>query len=733
MANTVQSGDAASTPDPIVNQKTFLGHPVGLSLLFLVEMWERFSYYGMRGLLVLYLTGALAAHQVERGSYENTLRITQSQVATKEQEAQKIDPPKTVIDIPLKVLVGDQAEPPSTVTVNGPTGPLTFTRLEKHADAEHPGKFKWDPSEGSLAAPVFAVKQGERPKGDPIKFRVTNPTNTKVNLGMKLLRPYSQEAQARMIADAKAEAEKSGKPVDLAAITNDVSEKDDPSYKVYFKVNDGTSVVSTKITPEAQRDQADDPFEVTIDINRVDSGRSWTKQDANTLYGWYTGMAYLLPILGGLLADKLIGTHRSMVVGAILITLGHIALSVSGFGNMSLDATGMTTFVFGLAVITIGTGHFKPSVSVMVGQLYRPDDPRRESAFSIFYMGINLGSFLCNIACGWLAVAYGWHYGFGAAAVGMILGLLFYTLCRPYFLAGVGESTSPHKNKAWMFMPVGLALAAGIAALFREGVLGQVDKFFSQSWVIGLLVLGSIAYGVHFVWKQEPKDRGPVATIFVYMLFNAIFWLSFEQAGSSLTTFTEELTDRRLGFIWDKVPTPQFQSVNPLLIIIFAPIAGMFWASLLRKKKSFGQPFKIGTGLIFVGLGYVVMFFAAQRLNMGVSKVGMFYICGCYFLHTVGEIILSPTGLSYVSKTAPRKYVSSLMGIWFISSFIAGLSAGKVASLVDPIIEGKVSLPWHFGGQADFFLLFVFSSIAAGVLILLLAPILIRLQRNRAD
>jgi POT family proton-dependent oligopeptide transporter len=215
------------------------------------------------------------------------------------------------------------------------------------------------------------------------------------------------------------------------------------------------------------------------------------------------------------------------------------------------------------------------------------------------------------------------------------------------------------------------------------------------------------------------------------MLFNAVFWLSFEQAGSSLTTFTEELTDRHLGSM--VIPTPQFQSINPLLIIIFAPIAGVIWAGLARRKKFVPQPIKIGLGLVFVGLGYVVMVLAAMRLNMGVAKVGMIYITGCYFLHTVGEIILSPTGLSYVAKTAPKKAVSSLMGIWFISSFVAGLAAGKVSSLVDPIIEGKVKLPWNIGGQADFFLLFVISSIAAGVVVMLASPLLTRLQRNRGD
>jgi len=280
-------------------------------------------------------------------------------------------------------------------------------------------------------------------------------------------------------------------------------------------------------------------------------------------------------------------------------------------------------------------------------------------------------------------------------------------------------------------LPIGIVLAAAIGGLFHIGVLDQFDRLMSQRAAFLIAVAFGIGYAAWFIMRQAREDRGPVFTIFLYMLFNALFWLSFEQAGSSLTTFTDELTDRRLA--GSVVPTPLFQSINPLLIILFAPIFGVFWANLARKNRSIPQPAKIGIGLIFVGLGYVVMLMAAMRLNSGIPKVGMIFISGCYFLHTVGEIILSPTGLSYVAKTAPKNHVSSLMGIWFISSFIAGLSAGKVAALVDPIIAGDVKLPWNFGGQADFFLLFVVSSVAAGVVILALTPLLIRFQRNTKD
>lgn len=720
--------------------KTLLGHPRGLFLLFFVEMWERFSYYGMRGLLILYLTAALAAHQLVPNTYTNTLEIEQSLVPTKEEEAKKIEHPVRKIDIPLTVTVSpagksapsakvpEEAKSPSqflkriddpendqkyTWIPNADQMPLKFERLAKKPDPAHPGASKWEPTGETISSAEFQAEAGKRPEGEPSRFRVVNLTNQTVNLKLKLSRPFS-----------------------AAEIATDPAKKnkDNPDALVYFKVNDSTSVISTKISSEADRvKKENDPYEITLDINRVDSGRSWTKADANTLYGWYVGMVYLLPILGGLIADKLIGTHRSMIVGGLLIAAGHVMLGYSGMGTSALDSQGMTIFVFGLALITCGTGHFKPSVSVMVGELYPAGDPRRESAFSIFYMGINLGAFTCNIVCGGLAFAYGWHYGFAAAAIGMILGLVTYMVGRPKLLVGVGLPSGSNGNKAWLFLPVAVVLSAAVAFFFQNGALRAFDEIVSIDWVSYLLAAAGIAYAVYFVRQQDREDRGPVATIFIYMAFNMIFWLAFEQAGSSLTTFTDELTNRHVPWQTDAIATPTFQSLNPLLIILFAPIFGVLWASLTRKNQNISQPIKIGIGLIFVGLGYVVMVMAAMKLNLGVAKVSMVYICGCYFLHTVGEIILSPTGLSYVAKTAPKKAVSSLMGMWFVSSFVAGLVGGKLSALVDPIIEGKTKLPWNLGGQADFFLLFVITSIAAGLLVIVLSPVLVRFQRNPRD
>lgn len=463
-------------------------------------------------------------------------------------------------------------------------------------------------------------------------------------------------------------------------------------------------------------------------------GRGWEKADANNLQGWYGGMAYLLPILGGLIADKLIGTHRSMIVGGLLIALGHVALAVSGLGELAHSAAGMDIFVFGLVLITIGTGHFKPSVSVMVNQLYPEGDPRREGAFGIFYMGINLGAFLGTAAVGYLGEKVGWHWGFGAAAIGMLAGLALYLIARPKFLAGIGLPPDKKGQSAPLFIGNGIAISALIAIAFHFGVLKSIDQFLTNPVVLGLLVTGSIVWILYFVATQDRQDRGPVLSIFIFMLFNAFFWLAFEQAATSINFFTDEKVNlaHSLSFLPNPLPTSWFQNINPFVIIIGAPLFGIMWTSLAKRNKRIPQPVKIGFGLIWLGLGYVFMVMAGLQAKDG-AKAAMWFVGMTYVFHTVGELFLSPTGLSYVTKTAPKASVSLLMGIWFISSFLAYVVGGKLAGMVEGIEKGSTKLPWNLGGQADFFMLFVVTSIGAGVVILALTPVLRKLQRDPND
>ena len=690
-------------------QKQILGHPVGLFLLFLVEMWERFSYYGMRGLLVLYLTAVIAVHQLKPGVYENELTFTE--IKQVDGTTNGVEPSAThtrtlhvAVDSPLEA---------GAAAYGGVTGEpsLVVLRMVRDEGVAEDDPEAWVVDEAVQDDPIIVSGRAGEPRSfenAEVRFELHNPTDQLIKCNVEVTRP--------------------GK-----------------NARTFFTVNNNPGISSVDVKPDSQFTGEDKAPVVIVATNRSDSGRNWKDDIANTLYGWYTGLAYLLPILGGIIADKLIGTHRSMVVGGLVIAAGHIMLSVSGLGELAYNHLGMSLFIFGLVLIVVGTGHFKPTVSVMVGQLYEPGDPRRDGAFTIFYMGINLGAFLCNLVCGTLAVLLGWHWGFGAAAVGMLAGLGLYTLCRPMYLKGIGEPPEGRGGSAPMFIVAAFAISALFALAFHVGWIGSlwgaVVKVFENptaAWLVPAAMLGVIlAFCVWFVVINKPADRGPVASIFLFMFFNAFFWIAFEQAGSSINLFTDRHTDRTIGFLNDfEVPTPWFQSINPALIILGAPIFAWIWSYLGRRHKNPNQAVKIAVGLLFLGLGYVFIFLAAQGVARSTAagkpvEAAMFMVFATYFWHTVGELCLSPTGLSYVTKVAPVRFISLLMGIWFVSSFIANLGGGLLASQVENIESGRLQLPWSFGGQSDFFFLFVATSVAAGLLVLVASPWLKKLSGGR--
>ncbi len=498
-------------------------------------------------------------------------------------------------------------------------------------------------------------------------------------------------------------------------------------------------------------------------------GPGWSDGEANTLLGWYAGLVYLTPILGGLIADQFIGTHRSMIVGGVLIMLGHLALGLSGLVTDSSSIAAMAPFVGGLALIVLGTGHFKPCVSVMVGQLYPAGHPRRDGAFSIFYMGINVGALIGGLICGLLGEQVGWHWGFGAAAVGMAMGLIVYVWFRPRYLRGIGEvgaghslsggqsgdsqaraappSLDPARRRAnlvsWGLIGAGLLVATACAWLFASGMLTSLRSLVS-AWLIGGVAVVVLGLTVWFIAVQRREDRGPVTSIFIFMAFNVFFWLAFEQAASSMTLYTDRYTNTQIGS-W-LMPTSWFQSVNPAFIILFAPLFAAAWTALGKRGRNPSQPVKIGIGLILLGLGFGVLVLGARTIlvqgqgdeQLVLQKAAVWYLLAAYFLHTMGELCLSPTGLSYVTKAAPVRFVSLLMGVWFISSFVANLTAGLLAAQIEPLEKGERSLPWSLGEgtgtvQADFFFLFVLTSVGAGALILVLTPWLKKLMRRTDD
>ncbi len=683
---------------------TFLGHPKGLFLLFMTEMWERFSYYGMRGLLVLYLISVIGIHQLQPGVYRNNLVI-------EEFTQQEGSADRTVYAThtrELEIAVGG-ASTTELTDIDATTGSpkLSLIPLKNVGDAENP---KWEP-DPALTDTTIVLKGEAGGNADretrgfsnaDLRYRISNPSGDTVRL------------QVNLTPDSATE-------------------------HTYFTVNEQVGTVSLVVRPDSELKADEEPIELRVHPNTHDSGRDWSNANASVLYGWYTGLAYLFPIFGGIIADKLIGTHRSMLVGGILIAMGHIILGISGLGELAQSKLGMSIFVMGLSTIVLGTGHFKPTVSVMVGQLYGPTDPRRDGAFTIFYMGINLGAFICAFVCGTLGEKVGWHWGFASAAVGMIAGLLVYMWGRPKYLAGIGEAPKANASStSLMFFVASMVISAAFAAIYHFGAFSHLDTWMGElqknemlSTVIviaGLaLVVGAASW---FTAIQGPGDKGPTASIFIFMLFNAFFWIAFEQAGSSINVFTQQNTNRM--FFGYEIPATWFQSFNAGFILLLAPVFSGIWTWLGRHNKNPSQPAKIAFGLIFLGIGYLFMVLAGHTAATG-AKAAMWLITMTYFWHTVGELCLSPTGLSYVTKAAPVKFVSLLMGIWFVSSFIANLGGGLVAAQVEKIENGTIKVPWHFGGKADFFFLFVVSSIGAGVLILIFTPVLKKMMRHEND
>lgn len=471
-------------------------------------------------------------------------------------------------------------------------------------------------------------------------------------------------------------------------------------------------------------------------------GRGWSQSDATNLMGWYGGMAYLLPVAGGMIADKFIGTHRSMLVGGVLIALGHTLLGISGLGALAVNETGMTLFVTGLAMIVIGTGHFKPSVSVMVNQLYPAGDKRRESAFGIFYMGINLGALLGGLLVAWLGVNWGWHWGFAAAAIGMVAGLVQYSIFRKRYLDGIGHfhggkySTGVLRS-GWSYFLAGACAAGAVGLAFHHGVLGTFDRFVSQAWVFWSLIGLGVTWAAWFTASQKRGDRGPTASIFIFMFFNFLFWLAFEQAATSLSFFTENKMD--LEVLGQQVPPGWLQNVNPTVIILLSPLFAAIWLTIAQRKIAVPQPVKIGLGLIWVGLGYIFMVVAGAAVAEPGVKAALWLLIATYVLHTVGELFLSPTGLAYVTRAAPKSSTSLLMGVWFLSSFLANTVGGKLAGDADPAKIGTARFFFQDWGIdagapfANFFLQFVIFAIGGGIAIIALTPLLRRLMRDPND
>ncbi len=452
----------------------------------------------------------------------------------------------------------------------------------------------------------------------------------------------------------------------------------------------------------------------------AEGGLGFDEKYASIIYATYVSSVWYLPLPGGWIADRILGAKRAVLIGGIIIACGHYSMAI----NSTL------TFYAGLILIACGTGLLKPNISAMVGQLYSQEDKRRDAGFSIFYMGINLGAFLSPIVVGFLAQSdwfrnfiaslglnpnSSWHWGFGAAGVGMTLGVIQYVLGQKR-LSAVGLKpeapvvTAESKTSEGVdYLTLILALVGGIggAALgMIYGDAGVLSALFPT--VVGFFV----GYLLGIIRHLNTDELKRVLVIFVLFLFSILFWMTYEQAGSSLTLFADRLTQTTI-FGW-KYPSSWFQSVPAIFVIILAPIIGAVWQTLGNRQPS--SPGKFTIGLFFAGIAFAVITFASTLAGTG--RVSPMWLVVVYFLQTVGELCLSPVGLSTVTKLSPARMVGLMLGVWFLSISIGSFIAGLTTRLFQG--NDTAVLTRGFG-------IFAGITLAAAVILLVVTPLIKRM------
>ncbi len=378
----------------------------------------------------------------------------------------------------------------------------------------------------------------------------------------------------------------------------------------------------------------------------------WDTAFSGQVYGSYTGLVYLTPMLGGYLADRYLGAKKAILLGGILMMFGHFILAFET----------EFTFFIALALIIFGNGFFKPNISTLVGKLYEKNDSRRDSGFTIFYMGINLGAMLATLICGYLGEKVGWGYGFGVAGIGMLIGLIIFQIGQKRLLANIGNP--PTK-------------------------LQKIEKTKTKKTL-------------------TTTEKQHVLVIFIMAFFTIFFWGAFEQAGSSLTLFADREVDRVISFLNWEIPTTFFISLNPIFILLLAPLFSILWMKLSKIGKEPTTPIKFVIGLMLLASGFVVVAFGAKE-SLETGSANYMYLVVAYLLHTLGELCISPVGLSMVTKLAPIKFASLLMGVWmgavFLANFVGGIFAGTYETM----------------NHQDFFMLPAYLAGGAGIVLLLIS------------
>lgn len=469
------------------------------------------------------------------------------------------------------------------------------------------------------------------------------------------------------------------------------------------------------------------------------------KEFASQIYGSFTGLVYLTPLLGGYIADRYWGNRRSIFWGGILMAIGQFLLFFSAVNYQNIELSKILMFS-GLGTLILGNGFFKPNISTLVGDLYAPTDSRKDSAYTIFYMGINLGAFVAPLWCGFVGDTGNpgdFKWGFLSAGIGMLVSVVVFELLKNKYLVtpeGVHLGMKPgvkvmrpdekkeidvnlksaSAKKRILFSVLGLISLLFLFSVNFDSFNSNAGLFEGTDWIGSVIFAISIIMPIFIITDGSltKPERSRIFVIYIIAFFVIFFWAAFEQAGASLTFFADEQTDRTI-FGWE-MPASAFQSFNAIFVVTMAPIFALIWQFLGKRGMEPNSPAKQSIGLFLLAVGYLVIAFGVRGVDPSV-KVSMLWITSLYFLHTLGELCLSPIGLSMVNKLAPARFASLLMGVWFLSTAAANKFAGTLSSLYPEVGNPKSFIGFEVATLFDFFMVFVIMSGVASVILFILS------------
>lgn len=460
------------------------------------------------------------------------------------------------------------------------------------------------------------------------------------------------------------------------------------------------------------------------------------------LLGAYGGLAYAIPVVGGLLADRYLGMRKAVIFGAVLLVLGHLGMAVEGHqaaiinGVVQRDEGALKVFYFSLALIILGVGFLKPNISTIVGQLYPDNDPRRDSGFTIFYAGINLGAAIAPLICAWLGETYGWKYGFGLAGIGMFLGLLVFILGQKY-LEGHGEPHDPArlakktagiKTEYWIYLVSLIGLAPIWALIQSHSLMIKISALLPAAtpvmWFLhSITVLLTIGLG-WFMYKHcTSVQRQQMTVVIMFIIAGLIFFSLYEQTYGSWVAFSDRLMNRKaLGIEWS---AGQLTFLGALFIILLTPLFAWLWPALDKRKLNPNKPVKASLGIVLAGLSFLVLI-AGIRMPEANGLVSVWFLVGAYLVLEIGEMMLSPIGLSAVTQLSVARVVSVMMGAWFLGTSYSEILASELNKLSSIETEGGLvtDVVLAFSKYEHLFILSAKIGLVAGICFLLISPVL---------